>query len=400
MNFKKIVNGSWTDIPHCIYNTSTDTITTLPANLYADGTNATVGLVGNMQQTGVPTPQNPIQPQECGERTGNLFVFPFTDYLYCAGSGQNRTVTETTYKRASVFKIEPNTTYTFSGKRSGAKDTYGRLFLFDEKPVVGVISTHFYNFRHDSSITFTTESNEVWCLVQNDDASELDVNYQMTLNSGSTALPYEPYGIKIPISSGGTTTPVYLGEVETTRKIRKLVLDGTESIELNTVDKNRLIIQAVYTLPQTGTETATNIICTHLVTLDAGTATALQQGIAMRYNGTDMLFGIPFSLVGATTDDTNATIRTKVKSYLAAQYAASTPVCVWYVLATPTTGVVNEPLRKIGDYADTVSGISIPTITGKDTFDVETTLKPSEVSLAYTGWHDATVKEWDGSEWN
>ena len=28
---------------------------------------------GNMSQTGTPTPDNPIQPQECGERTGNLF---------------------------------------------------------------------------------------------------------------------------------------------------------------------------------------------------------------------------------------------------------------------------------------------------------------------------------------
>lgn len=38
--------------------------------------------------------------------------------------------------------------------------------------------------------------------------------------------------------------------------------------------------------------------------------------------------------------------------------------------------------------------------TGKDTFDVETTLKPSDVSLNYTGWHDATVKEFDGNQWN
>ena len=28
---------------------------------------------GNMSQTGTPTPTTPIQPQECGERTGNLF---------------------------------------------------------------------------------------------------------------------------------------------------------------------------------------------------------------------------------------------------------------------------------------------------------------------------------------
>ena len=28
------------------------------------------------------------------------------------------------------------------------------------------------------------------------------------------------------------------------------------------------------------------------------------------------------------------------------------------------------------------------------------TLKPSDVSLNYTGWHDATVKEFDGNQWN
>jgi hypothetical protein len=31
------------------------------------------------------------------------------------------------------------------------------------------------------------------------------------LNTGSTALPYEPYGYKIPIVCGSVTTPVYIG---------------------------------------------------------------------------------------------------------------------------------------------------------------------------------------------
>jgi hypothetical protein len=87
-------------------------------------------------------------------------------------------------------------------------------------------------------------------------------------------------------------------------------------------------------------------------------------------------------------------------AYCAQQYANGTPVTVLYVLTTPETGIVNEPLMKIGDYADTVSSITVPMITGRDTFDVDTTLKPSEASLNYTGWHDATVQEWDGSQWN
>lgn len=51
---------------------------------------------------------------------------------------------------------------------------------------------------------------------------------------------------------------------------------------------------------------------------------------------------------------------------------------------TPTTDIVNEPLRKIGDYADSISDvISIPTVRGKNVFDVDTEVKPSEVYIKY-----------------
>jgi hypothetical protein len=59
---------------------------------------------------------------------------------------------------------------------------------------------------------------------------------------------------------------------------------------------------------------------------------------------------------------------------------------------------------KIGDYADTLSmeqaGVQIPTNKGSTTLDVLTAVKPSNISLRFTGWHDATVQEWDGSQWN
>lgn len=72
------------------------------------------------------------------------------------------------------------------------------------------------------------------------------------------------------------------------------------------------------------------------------------------------------------------------KAWLANQYAAGTPITVWYILAEPETAVVNEPLRKIGDYADSISDvISIPTVRGKNVFDVDTEVKPSEVYIKY-----------------
>lgn len=72
-------------------------------------------------------------------------------------------------------------------------------------------------------------------------------------------------------------------------------------------------------------------------------------------------------------------------AYLQQQYTAGTPVTVWYVLAEPETGIVNEPLMKIGDYADTISsaqaGVTIPTVNGENVLDVPTEVPPSEVTI-------------------
>ncbi len=263
---KKYNGTAWVDTTLRQYKTSTDTLTTLPADLYADGTNATVGLVGNMEQNGSPTPQTPIAPSECGDL-------------------------ETTGEHAGQYKI--------------------------------------------------------------------------------------------PISSASTTTPVYLGEVETTRRIRKYELTGTETPTTAASITSTNAYQFRNDITDYEREA---FICSHMPVSNSSSGSGTHG-----YIGTYLTLCFDKAMGLDTTD--------KVQAYLAQQYANGTPVCVWYVLATPETAVVNEPIRKIGDYADSVSGISIPTITGADSFDVLTTLKPSEVELTYTGWHDASAKEWDGSDW-
>jgi hypothetical protein len=63
-------------------------------------------------------------------------------------------------------------------------------------------------------------------------------------------------------------------------------------------------------------------------------------------------------------------------------------VTVWYVLATEETGIVNEPLRKIGDYADTIdstqTSAQIPTTAGSTAISwAGEGLAPSQVELTY-----------------
>lgn len=185
---------------------------------------------------------------------------------------------------------------------------------------------------------------------------------------------------KIPISSNSTTTPVYLGEVETTRKIRKLVLDGTESWMYESQYSRFVLIRtdAYYS----GAVRTTPCNCSHYQPIYDGRTidNVPNESIYITSSSGRTVFNIK------STDFTSVT---DFKAYLTAQYAAGTPVTVWYVLATEETAVVNEPLMKIGEYADTVSkaqtGVEIPTARGTNTLDVLTDVKPSEIYIKYKG---------------
>lgn len=185
---------------------------------------------------------------------------------------------------------------------------------------------------------------------------------------------------KIPILSANTTTPIYLGEVETTRKIKKLVLTGEEN---NWGEYARADSSTVPYLPLSDfkgaskTNVYADIICTHYDKKS-------QVNIQNLTNRTGIAGRTSIGIIIA--DETKSTLA-DFKTYLQQQYANGTPVTVWYVLATEEAAVVNEPLMKIGDYADTLSkaqaGVQIPTNNGSTTIDVDTTLKPSNVYIEY-----------------
>lgn len=181
---------------------------------------------------------------------------------------------------------------------------------------------------------------------------------------------------KLPILSNSTVTNIYLGEVETTRRIKKLVLTGDETVAGSTLDGGWIVTN----LP-TNMVNTTDVItasCSHYKAVNNASMTALTTG--------DMCIStnIPNRINFATDISTAADF----KSYLAAQYANGTPVTVWYVLAKLETGIVNEPLMKIGDYADTIDStqamVQIPTAAGETTVSwAGEGLAPSEVELTY-----------------
>lgn len=250
---KKYNGIAWVDTTLRQYKTATDTITTLPVDIYADGNNATVGISGNTVQNGTPIPARPVDVQGVG-----------------------------------------------------------------------------------------------------------------TLDNGQ---------YKISILNNSQTTNVYLGEVQSTRRIYKYEFTGSETWSDGTENYYSFV-------PQIHGEGVrfSAVICSH-----CSNAIINNTGNAVFFKKTDF---------------PDITTSQELKQYCADQYANGTPITIWYVLAESTTGIINEPLMKIGDYADEVSNVSIPTIAGINTLSVDTTVQPSEVTVNYKGWHAiANVHERESGVW-
>lgn len=318
-----------------------------PLSFKADGTPLiSWSMKGNGSQTGTPTHDNPVMPEFVGVRTANLFDKSTAQLGYrVSANGVARQ--EDTACSDFIF-------------------VHGKSFLYASNKSQG---TNFYFFKEDKTLLsyvkdFSTEiPSDAFYVRVNLDITAVDT---YMLNLGSTALPYEPYGYKIPFTCAGQTTPVYLGQTQTVRKIRKLVLTGEEgwTITSNGVLRIGLSGQLRPSMP----------LCTHYIGSNSTAWSSIpDKSVTVSISGYIAIL------------DTTYTAVADWKSYLAAQYAAGHPVTVWYVLAEAQTAIVNEPLAKIGDYADELSStdaaVTIPTVKGANTLTVETELQPSEMTI-------------------
>lgn len=325
-------------------------IGTLPATLQTvEGYLKGYKIYGNTEQDGTPTPDNPIEPQGCGERTGNLFDKDATLDGYWLSSTTGNAVSQAGYSVSDYIRASDGESYTLVEA--------GRTFCWYDE-----------NKSFISTTARTTASAPTGAAYFRVNLYTANKRIAMVIE-GSTALPYEPYGYKLSLTVNGVEYPIYLGESQTTRRIKKLVLTGEERWEISS--------NLLFVLPFTGIISGYyRSLCDRYVFKDT-------------YNGVygnDGAFAISNSRI-IIHDSKYSTVES-FKSYLAAQYAAGTPVTVWYVLAEPETAVVNEPLMKIGEYVDTIdntqSTVQIPTAAGETTISwAGEGLAPSEVELTY-----------------
>lgn len=227
------------------------------------------------------------------------------------------------------------------------------------------------------SNTWTAPSNAAYAIINfyryPNSSDENDM-----LNEGSNPKPYSPYL--------NATIPIYLGEVPTVRRVKKLVLDGTETFTILSANLFRITIN--------GYLRENDIVigvCSHFKN---GTSTA-----AAPSSGTDE---IRF-LVSSSGNNfvyfapSNAATLTDWTTFLADEYAAGHPVTVWYVTSEPETTISNEPLCKISTYADELTTIQVHGLSAplygigdyKDTLNLSTGVVTRKVKkLVLTGEED------------
>lgn len=199
----------------------------------------------------------------------------------------------------------------------------------------------------------------------------------------------------IPVISGGVTTNVDLSVVQATRYVAKKVLTGAENYTKNDAgNPNNYLYYASRgsILPGNMNEIC---VCNQLQYRSGAPINNI--GITTKNESNVIYINFGSDIMNAQTSGNTVA---GLKEYLAAQYALGTPVTIWYILSSPTTTPLNEPIRKIGDYADSVSVSAIPTTVGSQTFDIDTILKPSEVDLTYNGWHLYNDKKYTSGAWS
>lgn len=315
---------------------------------------------GNTVQNGTPTPDNPIEPEFVGDKTENLFdvTGQMDDGHYYNDSGNIASYSKVAYFY-DYMKIDPTK----------------NLYIYNAHDGINTVRYYYYNSNKEwlrrsgalvNGAPLTPPVGTEYIRLQV--STEQEYQYIMITQTSISASPFIPYGYKIPISSAGQTKNIYLGQVQSTRKIKKLVLTGEESLSQS---YNRY---RYYYTRHDNPASVSNAAISNILLEGSGLSTSDTFNIT---NDGILDFGVVNTFSSLEL----------FRSYLAAQYAAGTPVTIWYVLATPEVGIVNEPLAKIGDYADSVdfsqAGVEIPVTAGENTLSVGTNIQPSNMMISY-----------------
>lgn len=176
-------------------------------------------IVGNTVQDGVPTPDNPVEVQMVGDKTGNLFDESTLKAGYINENGSITSASSPVYKTVSV-ELEKGT-YTLSA---------GNEVRVIRRLYNGVYSAS----TQTLPLTFTVDDKQtIYVSIRLDPSADWD-NRPIMLNEGTEPLSYEPFGYRIPFVASDESSPVYLNTPLAAGE--KLMKDGTRDVKWGVID--------------------------------------------------------------------------------------------------------------------------------------------------------------------
>lgn len=357
---KKYNGSTWENAVVRKYGTASEIIT-LPTTIYADGTAITsYTLKGNTVQNGTPTPSNPVEVNGVGVRTSNLIF----KSLPSANINASGTIVNDTSSEFDLFvaKISQGTAY------SGNGWVYA---FYSTEPSVG--STSYDSTRYAQTPTNVTAPIDGYIVMRANHGTQTAM-----LNEGATAKPYEPYGYKIPILNGQQTTNIYLSEplYKIGDYADVINADGTITRNIGHIKLGSLTWSDYGTNQFASTQSIDKMF-------GSGVDTMLCDTYICAVNRSTLVNNAIAPWNSSTSN--RLVVQDNQYSTAADWIAAMGDVGIWFILATPTTEQITLP--------------AIPTTEGANSITVDTTVQPSEFTATWTGWHDASVKEYDGSDW-
>ena len=157
---------------------------------------------------------NTVNGESVGDRTENLFDGEFLQGCWLGADG-SYDPNLLTWICTNKLPCKPNTTYTLSFNSANSR-WYG-FFWFTENGDY-ILSDTVHDPQTQCHYTATSPSNAAYMAIDiagypNAQAciTPSDVT-DLMLVEGSTAIPYEPYGYKIPITNNSETANIYLDE--------------------------------------------------------------------------------------------------------------------------------------------------------------------------------------------
>ena len=390
---------------------------------------------GNTVQNGEPTPDTPIEMVSCGDRSGNLFDVSRFSYI---GEGSysidDTAVTMVGNSQANKYYLAWQEyeagTYTFTFERETSVNCYYviasdfslRNCKFDDgylsmnAQIATKFDKQYAGYKGTAKKSFTIVSDVPFYFAIAPTQSSYTISNIM-LNKGSTSLPYEPYGYKIPVIVGSDNLATNLGfgwysginqkftiSYDFKRCTAKIKPNTTYTISKKNASNRFVVITSEL-------EIAPNVSYKRVVLTEQNT-NRTQYTFTTREDENYLFFGYYRG-----TDETEIELAEEEMMIVEGSTAPSKYIPYYNEI---TNIYLDEPLRKIGDYLDYIdfknqkvfrnvivnddtgtqtiensytgttdsSGTSIslpniPTIKGTTVIEVDTTINPSNMEVDY-----------------